>query len=241
MPVIDRQFLERQHLYGVRQTDGKGNAWTQAMFDQVIAYGQDMVSRDLQIPLVDSGYKLITNERHDIEIRRQWWTFGTHFTPLRAIQEVRWTFGNTEILVFPASWVDIQEPSQGLVQMVPTANAPVQAIPMHFWAVSGGRAQRQIEVDYTAGYNATDVPPAIKQMVSGVAAIAMLGFAGDLILGAGIASSSMSIDGLSQSASTTASAMYGGYSARIEAIGKEMEALRKSLKATEQGFGFEAC
>ena len=45
----------------------------------------------------------------------------------------------------------------------------------------------------------------------------------DLIIGAGIANQSVSIDGLSQSVGTTQSAMFGGASARIQNYSDDLE------------------
>jgi len=53
---------------------------------------------------------------------------------------------------------------------------------------------------------------------------------GDLILGAGIANQSISIDGLSQSIGTTQSAMYGGASARVESYRQDIDKLISVLR-----------
>jgi len=57
---------------------------------------------------------------------------------------------------------------------------------------------------------------------------------GDLISGAGIAAKSLSIDGLSQSISTTSSATNSGYGARIlsyqKRITKELKTIRSFYK-----------
>ena len=63
------------------------------------------------------------------------------------------------------------------------------------------------------------------------ATLLLLHVAGDLILGAGIASQSLSVDGLSQSVDTTSSAMYNGYSARAHDLGKQYEGVIKALKS----------
>lgn len=57
----------------------------------------------------------------------------------------------------------------------------------------------------------------------------------DLIIGAGIANQSVSIDGVSQSIGTTQSAMFGGASARIEAYGKDLKEVL--LPALRMRFG----
>ncbi len=57
----------------------------------------------------------------------------------------------------------------------------------------------------------------------------------DLIIGAGIANQSVSVDGVSQSIGTTQSAMFGGASARIEAYNKDLKEVL--LPALRMRFG----
>ena len=57
----------------------------------------------------------------------------------------------------------------------------------------------------------------------------------DLIIGAGIANQSVSIDGVSQSIGTTQSAMYGGASARIQQYTDDIN--KVILPALRQKFG----
>jgi hypothetical protein len=62
------------------------------------------------------------------------------------------------------------------------------------------------------------------------ASMGALNIAGDLIAGAGIATKSLSMDGLSQSISTTASATNAGYGARILQYNKEIDERMKNLR-----------
>jgi hypothetical protein len=79
------------------------------------------------------------------------------------------------------------------------------------------------------------VPRDIKHLIGMRAALGPLNIAGDLIVGAGIASQSIGIDGLSQSVSTTSSATNAGYGARIIQYQKDIKALEKSLKDYYKG------
>ena len=68
---------------------------------------------------------------------------------------------------------------------------------------------------YLAGFEDGKIPTTINQAISYMAAIQALIIGGNLVLGAGIGSSSLSIDGLSQSINTTQSAENSAYSATI--------------------------
>ena len=77
-------------------------------------------------------------------------------------------------------------------------------------------------------------------VIGKLATFGPLNIAGDMILGsAGIASQSLSIDGLSQSISTTASATSAGYSARLINYGKEIQETVKRIEGIYRGLQFE--
>tara|TARA_Y100001938_G_C8091930_1_gene435551 strand:+ start:851 stop:1804 length:954 start_codon:yes stop_codon:yes gene_type:complete len=85
--------------------------------------------------------------------------------------------------------------------------------------------------DLTFDYVISTVDPAIKDAVSALASIIPLATAGDLPFGqAGVAGMSLSVDGLSQSVNTTASAMYNAYSARIKDIRKQYTVMMAALR-----------
>ena len=69
--------------------------------------------------------------------------------------------------------------------------------------------------EYTVGFEDGKIPVLINQAISYLAAIQALIIGGNLVLGAGISSSSLSIDGLSQSINTTQSAENSAYSATV--------------------------
>ena len=67
-------------------------------------------------------------------------------------------------------------------------------------------------------------------VIGWMAALLPLDTAGDLIAGAGIATKSVSIDGLSTSIGTTSSATNAGYGARILSYQKQMAMTMASLR-----------
>lgn len=92
------------------------------------------------------------------------------------------------------------------------------------------------EVTYITGFN--KVPFDIMNAVGYLASIPIFIILGDLIAGAGIASKSIGIDGLSQSISTTASATNSGYGARVLEYRKTLKDLLPALKARYVGITF---
>jgi hypothetical protein len=91
-------------------------------------------------------------------------------------------------------------------------------------------------IDYTAGYETSDdVPEDLRASIGKMCAIEMLNIIGDGIL-AGFSSSSLSMDGVSESFSSTQSATSATYGARIKTYEDELE---KYIKAVKMKFGHQ--
>lgn len=84
------------------------------------------------------------------------------------------------------------------------------------------------------------LPADIIRAVCLKASLLTLDVAGDLISGAGIASVSTSLDGLSQNINTTSSATNSGYGARVIQFTKEYKELMATLKATYRAMNIAA-
>lgn len=105
---------------------------------------------------------------------------------------------------------------------------PGALLPM--WSGATGRVPAIWHFTYRAGFEPGTAPPDIKHAISMWAAIGVLNIAGDLIVGAGIASKSVSLPGLSQNINTTSSATNAGFGARIIEYQKEIKQLIPNLR-----------
>jgi len=85
---------------------------------------------------------------------------------------------------------------------------------------------------------ATGVPWNLLYTVGLTAAILPLDVAGDLIAGAGIASTSIGTDGLHQSVNTTSSATNSGYGARVLQFEKELKSRIPALRSKYRSLNF---
>lgn len=103
-----------------------------------------------------------------------------------------------------------------------------------------------VELNQAAGANVDftwtidTLPADIVRAVCLKASLLTLDVAGDLISGAGIASISTSLDGLSQNINTTSSATNSGYGARVIQFTKEYKELMMTLKATYRAINIAA-
>lgn len=129
----------------------------------------------------------------------------------------------------PKSWIKTYK-EVGQVRLVPYAGSPSvlsvagwagsSAYPM-FMGTWDSDVPQSLWVDYTAGFGLGKVPDDVRNIVAKLAAIDVLGVAGEALL-AGIASQSIGMDGLSQSFSTTASAENTTYGAHVTQYKKEV-------------------
>lgn len=94
--------------------------------------------------------------------------------------------------------------------------------------------------DSTITWSIDMLPADIVRAIGLKASLLSLDVAGDLIVGAGIAQISTSLDGLSQSVNTTASATNSGYGARVLQFTKELKDLMATLRATYRAMNIAA-
>ena len=135
---------------------------------------------------------------------------------------------------FPSEWLRVN-PTTGSIHVYPTFGS-MGSFLHQFTAASftlgtfrSEYIPQYYEIEYCAGFN--PIPRYINSIIGKLATIYLFNILGDILLGAGIASYSLSLDGLSQSISTTQSAMYSAYSARIEMYKKELQEELTLLKA----------
>ena len=91
----------------------------------------------------------------------------------------------------------------------------------HIGLVNNRQIGSYWRVGYITGFGCSELPYDILEVIGKTASMNIFNMLGDIILGAGIASQSISIDGLSQSISSTASATSAGYGARLINYNKE--------------------
>lgn len=153
--------------------------------------------------------------------------------PVRQIERMVLLYGNKEYFEIPKEWIKLDS-KQGEITIFPTTGNlmlinPAQSAALPFY-IKKKYMPMAISVDYTAGLEKDEIPANLMEFIMKRAAIPVLQVWGDQIIGAGIASSSVSIDGLSQSIGTTQSAMYGGASARIQDYKNDIKELTPIIR-----------
>jgi hypothetical protein len=129
----------------------------------------------------------------------------------------------TQPYQFPVEWLRLKK-EHGLLQIVPTVGSLSMAMALQpYFAVQSGIIPDGLRIQYRSGFEFGTLPEDIRALIGMRACFPILNTAGDLIAGAGIASGSLGLDGLSQSISTTSSATNAGYGARLVQFTKEIK------------------
>ena len=161
-------------------------------------------------------------------------------------------YKKVEQINYPQSWLSSHSNSDGFymkrISIVPTSGAVVGTsqdviltgiTTSYFGSLGRYNALPDYwQFQYITGFDYDNFPMDLINLVGLLSAIPLLAIAGDMVIGSGIASQSLSIDGLSQSVSTTASAMYSAYSARITEYRKSIDQTIKNISKIYKGVPF---
>jgi hypothetical protein len=231
-------------LFGLDLTNDAGEPFPDLMFEWGIRSSIAWLERRLDIKIRPTAIV----ERYDYY--RNDYLFWT-ITKLRqspVVQvnsvKVKWP-SNTTVIDFPSDWIQLRADS-GQVNIVPTSGTLSQVLltagGSFLPLVASGRdfVPNIIEIDYVAGFAEGEVPHELRDVIGKMSSFAPLNVAGDLIVGAGIASKTISIDGLSQSINTTSSATNAGYGARLGQYEKELKNVLPTLERYYKGLRLAA-
>lgn len=244
---LNAEWLIRRFLVGVNLTDDFGNDYPDELFEMSIASAKTLIETDLGLT-IDAVQR---TERIDLTYNDAYRAYQVtlQHRPLVTTEPLIWQFavGDFPAATIPAGWVHVRDADLGLLEIIPGAGT----MPM-MWTAGGlywygrfypweSRIPAFHKITYTAGLCPGRGIPADIQMAIGLtASILPLDTAGDLIAGAGIASYSISMDGLSQSINTTSSATNSGYGARIISYQKTLASLMPRLRGKYRGLDFSA-
>jgi hypothetical protein len=240
--IMTVQDLKDVYLTGVNLTDDDNIPYPDIVFGWGIRSAIDWLEKILGISI---RKKTIVGEKYDYYRRdyQEWVGIQLRTRPVISVSQVQvmWP-SNTVAMTFDPSWLHWRD--SGQLNIVPTAGTLSQVLLtvggsfLPFIAVGRDWVPDIFSIDYVAGFDEGEVPMLIRDVIGMRASFAPLNLAGDLIGGPGIASSSASMDGLSQSINTTSSPENAGYSGRLRLYSREMPDMIKQLRRTYQGIGF---
>lgn len=238
--IISVQELKDVYLFGLDLTDDAGNPYPDIVFEWAINFAIDWIEKELDIKIRPT---VLTGQRYDY-FRADyvnWVTIKLRDAPVISVESVKviWP-SNQQIIEFNSDWIKLRADA-GQVNIIPAAGSLSQVL---FTAggsflplLASGRdwIPDLFEIDYTAGFPEGEVPMDLRELIGKKASFGPLNIAGDLLGGAGIASQSVSIDGLSTSFNTTSSSTSAGYGARLLQYDKEIANQLKTLRNYYKG------
>jgi len=245
--ILTVDELKRIYLFGVNLTDDKGNPFPDELFVHFIKDAISDVQIELDIKLQPQKF----DENYDFYIRdyENYGFLQLRNKPVISVESYTIEYPTGEdVIDFPSEWIRLDRWG-GQLQVLPARGVFTQQLvsagggflPLVF----GGSDYIPdiLRVVYTAGFELGEespihefgLPRSIKEYVGMKAAFGPFNTAGDLIVGAGIAQKSLSIDGLSQSVATTASATNSGFGSRLVQYEKQIKARSKKLLSYYRG------
>lgn len=240
LDIITVSELKDYFLFGLDLTNDAGEEFTDAMYRHWIKAAVASIETRLDLALTP---KDIEEERHDYvrEDYNKYIWLKLKKVPVIDVETVKLVLPGEQVVQdFDRDWIHVQKDS-GQLQLVPgtgTAGSILLGASGAWIPLIYGQNKfipDAFRVAYTAGFPAGQVPADLKDIVGKLASFGPLNIAGDLLGGAGIASQSISIDGLSQNFNTTSSATNAGYGARLLQYGKEIKTELPTLRKKYHG------
>jgi len=241
------EFLER-YFHGISLSTKDGRCISTETIIRELHTAQNKVEEYLAIKLT----RQVIEERTDF-LRGEYFDGWGHLRANYPVFEPITLTGyisTTKQTEFPLEWISVNTTNQeDLVNKnlhivpaggsTPTTNAVIfSGITPNAGFLGVPSIPNYWNLKYVTGF--TKVPDSLLSVVGKLASMAIFAVLGDIVLGAGIASQSLSFDSLSQSIATTQSAENSAYSARIRQYAGELKIEMHDLKGHYKGITFLA-
>lgn len=243
---ISASDLVSRYFFGIPLVDPSGNSMSEKQINFYTEAAQTEMEGYLNIKLP----KQVVEETISY-MRDEYLSWG-HIPVSYQVNEpisLNGVLGTIEQVTYPPEWLSAKKSSEPSdvhrqVFLVPTTgkattNSVVYGgISPHVGWFGSKIIPNYWTIRYCTGYDV--IPADILDAVGKIAAFNVFNILGDLQIGVGIASTSIGIDGLSQSISTTSSATNATFGARIIQFQKELKISLPKLKAKYGGYQFVA-
>lgn len=219
--------LKNRYLFGVDLRNDNGDPIDDRTLQFYILAAIEWFEHQLDIKLLESTF--VEVQDYNINDYQAYNFIQLDNYPLISVEEfnVQYPTGQT-VVRYPDEWLRLDR-EHGHIRIVPTAGTLSEILigqgGSYLPAIYNGlhSLPHLFEIHYTAGFEDCRVPANILDLIGKMASLGPFNIFGDLIAGAGIATVSLSIDGLSQNIGTTSSATNAGYGARIIQYTKEIK------------------
>jgi hypothetical protein len=224
-PLITVKQLKERYLFGIDIKDKDGNEISDLALQTYIDTAVSMLEHYLDIAITPR----CEEERKDYYANDYmgWGFFQLNRFPILKVDSVQVVYSRNEqeqdevVLDIPKNWIRLNKET-GIIRLIPNNRFPASLQVDNAGAFFPELFRRHGHVpdlwviNYDYGFDHGKIPVLINSAIGLIAATYALSIAGNLVLGAGIAGQSISLDGLSQSIQTTQSAENSAYSATLK-------------------------
>lgn len=250
-------YMIKKYMFGLKIVDpDTKQELDDSVYEHLIDTKIPYAEQQLGIAILP---RIIANERHDYYANdfMHYNYIQTYERPILQVNSVEMMYNNQRLEKFPTSWLKVYTRT-GEIEVNPAvivgdssvmnggeaymngtqaiSSAPLWGLP---GVASTDVVPQALQYTYVAGMlpptrrgitRDWEVPLDLVQLIAKYVLRELLEIWGDLIIGAGIAGESLSVDGISESTTTTQSAMYTGGAARIKLIDDTIASLEQGLR-----------
>lgn len=250
-------YMIKKYMFGLKIVDpDTKQELDDSVYEHLIDTKIPYAEQQLGIAILP---RIIANERHDYYANdfMHYNYIQTYERPILQVNSVEMMYNNQRLEKFPTSWLKVYTRT-GEIEVNPAvivgdssvmnggeaymdgtqaiSSAPLWGLP---GIASTDVVPQALQYTYVAGMlpptrrgitRDWEVPLDLVQLIAKYVLRELLEIWGDLIIGAGIAGESLSVDGISESTTTTQSAMYTGGAARIKLIDDTIASLEQGLR-----------
>lgn len=236
--------IKDSYLFGVTIKDSSGTSISDEVFKRYIESAQVEIENYLDIKLKK---QLISENKHfAVEDWKRWGYIKCSY-PVVCPVSLDGYLNSIKQISYPSDWLMAKQSNVGFyhrnLYMVPSGSNTGHAEAVVFTGLipqlnllANAHIPHYWTINYITGFDV--VPEQILNAMGMLCSLNLFHIAGDLILGAGIASFSLGIDGLSQSISSTSSATNAGYGARVLGYVNELKRTLPKLRDVYKGMSF---
>jgi hypothetical protein len=240
-PISPSELVSR-YFFGIKLVDQDGNP----MSDESIQFYIDAAVEEFEGYLNLKLTKQVVQEdlHYSLADFHNWGYIPLSYPALK-IHKLEGYASGVRQVEYPVSWVSIKGSTvdsdvhrsaylvPGTGQVSISGSSVYAGILPHLGWKGANTIPNYWRIDYCTSFN--KLPADISDAVGKLASLNIFHQLGDIILGAGIAQETLSLDGLSQSISTTSSATNAGYGARIHGYHNDLKVAVKRLKNKYDG------
>ena len=222
-PLINAESLQRDYLFGIELKDREGNPMSSETMQLALDNATSWLEHFLDIHVIP--YLVVEDKDYRLNDYAEWGYMSLNEYPVISFVQMEMVYfrdinGVPEtIQVIPNNWIRFQN-HDGIVRLIPNARFPAnlqvdQSGNFFPEVLRSNMVPNLWRLTYWAGFDDGAVPMIINQAIGLLAAINLMAIDGIAVFGPGVASTALSIDGLSQNIATTNNSESSAYSSVI--------------------------